>query len=350
MELPLLSRASESSLDHYLRALELWQTCGDDQKFAETVLFAGRLFVQYTRFAEAAETYEFGLALSADLDPLLRAQFMVQLANTYGLLGDTERAIRHGESILPYLRERDFVQGQAVTLTHLANAHYRRGDLEKASEHAVAALALRRVVGNEQGLAETLVSLGDIYAALGEPDIALGYLEEAIERWGRFHGGWEADARSRTAAILRRRGAAGGGLVPSRARDRASKWDGGARFEVRARLQLVRLSMATGDWIRARENVDAALTLGGHSGDRFGLAEAQELSGRLHLQAGDHAAAGTALVASLALRRSIGDRVGEATALRFRAQLALASGDLDGARGLLARMRARSWRRSAVCW
>ena len=330
----------ESSLDHYLRALELWQTCGDDQKFGETVLLAGRLFVQYARLAEAAETYEFGLALSSDLDPILRAQFMVQLANAYGLLGDTERAIRHGESILPYMRERDFVQGQAVTLTHLANAHYRRGDLEKASEHAVEALPLRRLVGNEQGLAETLVSLGDIYAALGEPDIALGYLEEAIERWGRFHGGWEADARSRTAAILVDAGRPAEALPHLERAIALGDWDGGARFEVRARLQLVRLSMATGDWIRARENVAAALRLGGHSGDRFGLAEAQELSGRLHLQAGDHAAAGTALVASLALRRSIGDRVGEATVLRFQAQLARASGDLDGARGLLQDARA----------
>jgi CHAT domain-containing protein/tetratricopeptide (TPR) repeat protein len=330
----------QSSLDHYLRALELWQTCGDDQKFGETVLFAGRLFVLYSRYAEAAETYEFGLALSADLDPILRAQFMVQLANTYGLLGDTERAIRHGESVLPFLRERGFEQGQAVTLTHLANAHYRRGELDRASEYAMEALVLRRVVGNEQGLAETLVALGDIFAALGEPERALAYLDEAIARWGFSHWGWEMDARSRTAAILIDAGRPQQAMSQLERAIALGEWDSGARHQVRIRLQLARVLMTAGNWKRARENVDATLALVGRAGDRFGLGEAQELSGRLYLQAGDRIAAATALGESLALRRSVGDRVGEATALRFQAQLARASGDLEGARGLLQDARA----------
>jgi tetratricopeptide (TPR) repeat protein len=175
-----------ASEEHLHQALDHWQECGDAHKFAETVLFTGRLFVATSRFREAAEAYEFGADLP-DLHPVLRAQFMVQLAKTYGLLGDTERAVRHGEAILPYLRDQRFVQGTAVVLTYLANAYYRRGELQRASEQAGEALALRRQVNPEwrtmqgEGLMESLLTLADIYDALGEPEIALGYLEEGME-------------------------------------------------------------------------------------------------------------------------------------------------------------------------
>ena len=146
-----------------------------------------------------------------DLHPVLRAQFMVQLAKTYGLLGDTERAVRHGEAILPYLRDQQFVQGTAVVLTYLANAYYRRGELQRASEQAGEALALRRQVNPEwrtmqgEGLMESLLTLADIYDALGEPEIALGYLEEGMETWGAKNPLLLMNALTRTAAILRRK-------------------------------------------------------------------------------------------------------------------------------------------------
>ena len=198
---------------------------------------------------------------------------------------------------------------------------------------------MRRAFGEKGGLLATLTSLGDIYDALGEPEIALAYLDEATRNDldGTADG---AGARSRLAAILARTG------HPARARaaldqaiNLARRW-AFEQPEMRARLQLASLSIELGDWSEARSNVDAVRAAALRSGDRFLAAQALELSGRIHLQGGDHAAARASLVESLTLRRAIGDREGEATALHQRARVEIASGDLESALGLLVEARA----------
>lgn len=336
----LWSQVHEETFDNFSQALELWQGCpGEDFKLAETVLFSGRWLVRESRMREAAEAYELGLRLTDH--PVLRLQFLVQLSLAYGQTGETDAALRHGEDALPLLKARGWEQGTAVVLTHLADVRYRRGELQAAASLAQEALPLRRrQTDDPAGLVATLTTLGAVYDALGEPEIARVYLEEAAERNDVWNWSDEGGAIARLAAILTRGG------EPARARallDRSiaiARTAGHGRAEALARLQRAALSMQTGDVRDARANADAALGAVLRSGDRYVAAAANEILGRMQLQGGDADAARLAFAESLALRRAVGDRQGEATALLGLARVERASGGLTAARGLLEEARA----------
>jgi CHAT domain-containing protein len=327
---------SVESGDALFEAADLWDTCGDQHKFIENVLYVGRRFVALSRFPEAAETYEFGLRLAEERgDAVLRLQFLVQLTQTYGQMGDTELALRHGETALPILRALGYGQGVAMTLMHLANAHYRRGELQQASEALLESLPLQWEEGEVGGGAATLVALGDVYEALGEPDLALGYLQELVTRIGHYRSRELTEARSRLAAIYARTGRLDRAFAELEHGVQDARYVYSLRAEATVRLQRARLLVETGAWEEARSDVEEVLAASERSGDRFALAEAQELVGQVQLRHGDGEAARDAFAESLALRRAIGDRAGEASILQRQARLARAEGDLDGARALL---------------
>jgi hypothetical protein len=110
--------ADPADMDNHIRSLDLWQACGDDgYKFIETVLFAGRSQLRWSRLRDAAETLEFGLALARVEDWVLTTHFLVTLSSVYGQLGETTRAIEVGEEALAHVRAWPHPQGTAVTLT-----------------------------------------------------------------------------------------------------------------------------------------------------------------------------------------------------------------------------------------
>jgi tetratricopeptide (TPR) repeat protein len=322
------------------RAVDGWLVCEEPYKLAEAVLFLGRLRAAEGRLAEAAEIYEQGLPLADGLDPVLTTQFLVQLTSASAQLGDTARAIEHGEQALPRVRAMGHLQGTAVVLGHLATASYRRGDLQRASELGLEALALRREAGEPTGLMTTLLLVAEVYEALGETDLALRYLDEVIESYGTFNFVDEAAARARTAVILQRVGQPGRAVPHLRRAIDLSRRLQNPRLEIEPRLQLVELLLETGAWEQAAVEAREVRRLRARLEDRFVLARAHEVEGRLALHAGAPAEAAAAFAESLALRRYVGDRVGEAATLLRQAELARAGGELEAARTRLEEARA----------
>jgi CHAT domain-containing protein/tetratricopeptide (TPR) repeat protein len=322
------------------RAIDGWLACEEPYKLAEAVLFLGRLRAAEGRLAEATEVYELGLPMAEGLDPVLTTQFLVQLTSASVQLGDTSRALEHGEKALPRVRSMGHLQGTAVVLTHLSSARYRRGDLQRASELALEALALRREVGEPAGLVSTLLLLAEVYQALGETDLALRYLDEANDGYGGINPIDEASARARTAVILQRAGQPGRAVAHLRRAIGISKTMWNPRIEIEPRLQLVELLMETGEWAEAGVEAQAIPALRERLEDRFVRAYAREVEGRLALHAGAPVEAAAALAESLALRRYVGDRAGEAATLLRQAELARAGGDLEAARTRLEEARA----------
>ncbi|MET0551472.1 MAG: CHAT domain-containing protein [Vicinamibacteria bacterium] len=327
---------NDESRENLVAAADLWQSCGDEHKFLESVLFVGRWFVANARFREAAETYDFGLRHAEEgRDDVLRLQFLVQLTLTYGHLGDTERALSVGEEALAELRARGYAQGTAMTLSHLAAAHLRRGELERASERLLEALPVHWDQAEVGGGLSTLLSLGEVFEAMGEPDIALGYYQDVVARAPGTRAFQLAPARAGMAAILARTGQLERAYAEMELSITDSRYASSQDSETAVHLQFARLLLENGALARAREHVHAAQAILAASGDRVAVADAQELSGLLDLAAGRRDDARAAFAEGLALRRFVGDRVGEARALQLQARLARTGGDLDEARSLL---------------
>jgi CHAT domain-containing protein/tetratricopeptide (TPR) repeat protein len=334
--------SEEESIDNFIRALDLWQACDDDRyKFIETVLYTGRAMERWSRLHEAAETLEFGLLLArAEQDRVLTSHFLITLCSLYGQLGDTIRALEVGEEGLALVRALGHPPRTAVVLTNLAEAHYRRGALQKASDLALEALTLRREIGEELGLQTTLATLADIYQALGEPEVALSYLDEASAVVAKLGPGSTAYSSVSAANVLRGMG------KPAEARARLlrdmeiRRNSMPPRVELRARLALAALFLDEGDASGARPHVDQTLKVEGTIGDPLVRADALDLRGRIDLMAGELPAADEALAQGLAIRRQVGDRLGEAGTLFFHAQVARAAGNLPETRRRLEEARA----------
>jgi CHAT domain-containing protein len=322
------------SVDNLIRALDLWGACGDEgYKFIETLLYTGRVLERWSHLREAAEILEFGLVLArAERNQVLTSHFLVRLSSVYGQLGDTTRAIEVGEEGLAIVRERGQKPGIAVVLTDIAEAHYRRGSLQKASDLALQALALRRELGEELGLIASLNTLADIYLSLGEPEVALSYLDEASTLGATLGPMVAAYPTVRAAKVLRAIG------QPSAARARLTQaLDTGRRMmEPRVQLQgdlvMAALYLDEGDTGKALPYVDRILAVEETVGDPLLKADALDLRGRMHLITGEFAAADEVIAQSLAIRRAIGDRAGEAATLFLDAQGSRAAGDLEETR------------------
>jgi CHAT domain-containing protein/tetratricopeptide (TPR) repeat protein len=322
----------EQSIDNFVRALDLWQAAGDDDyKFIEAVLYAGRAMDRWSRLRDAAQTMEFGLLLARDRDEVLTSHFLIQLAGVYGQLGDSTRAIERGEEGLAIVRALEHKPRTAVVLTNLARAHYRRGSLQKANDLAVEALALRREIGEELGLMTTLATLAEISLGLGEPDLALSYVDETI-RIGTPFGTVQALLPTMAVAnVLRGLG------KPAEARARllraieVTSPSSDPRSQMLAQLALAGLCLDDHDAAAAGPLVDRVLAMEGTVGDPFVRAEALDLRARLSLASNDLPLAEEASARSLAIRQVVGDRVGEATSLFRSAQIARASRDLERA-------------------
>jgi CHAT domain-containing protein len=323
--------------DGFHRALDLWQSCGNDYKFTEALLFTGHWYAGLSRLPDAARVYDLGLRESREHEsPLLAVQFLVALSSTYGLIGDTQAALQCDEEAIPYLRKRGWTEGVAVSLTNQARTYYRRGSLERASELGLESLRLRRQVEWGAGTGTALLQLGDIYLALGEPEVALRYLDEGaaiFEKIGFVSR--QAQAATQRAAVLMSMGQRSKALTLLREAVHAAVRGKNERAEMGTRVTLAGALLEQREWVAALAELQDAVVLGERVGDQFLLAEAQELLGRVRLGQGDLALARAALGQALQRRLAIRDRSGEAEVLYLQSQVQQAEGDLDGARELL---------------
>jgi CHAT domain-containing protein/tetratricopeptide (TPR) repeat protein len=325
--------ADATDIDNYIRSLDLWQACGaDGYKFIETVLFTGRSQLRWSRLREAAETLELGLALARVENWVLTTHFLVALSSVYGQLGETTRAIEVGEEGLAHVRAWPHPQGTAVVLTNLANAHYRRGSLQKARDLAQEALVLRREIKEELGLIAGLTTLADISQGLGEPDLALGYLDEAVAVSRQFGPGTEFFATVAAARALRAMDRPADARARLQRALESAPAKGEPRAELRARLALAGLALDEGDAPGARPHVERTLEAEGTIGDPLLRADALDLRARVSLAEHELPAAQAAVAQALAIRRTVGDRAGEAGTLFLDARVARASGDLEETR------------------
>ena len=324
--------------DLHPRALDLWEKCGDRYRHAEAHNYAAEGYARAMQYRRAAETYESGLAIARedgarDVELLL----LNNASSIYSILGETDKALRYAEEVLPEFRKRDIRLLEATSLRNLAHIHLRRGELEQATERATESLACFRRQGDFVGERMSGTALAEIYLALGEPETARRVLSDLLPAGVRSLDTL-ASSTVYFPTLARTYEETGDRTVALELLETALavvQFSDNRAGQTTTLLTLGRFHLRDGAWDQAWEAADQASELLRPSGDLFDLADALELQGAAWLGQADLANARLALQESLELRRRMRDGRGEAIALQHLARVDLLAGDAPTARGRL---------------
>lgn len=240
----------------------------------------------------AALEHAFALAQAAG-DLFLAAEMLLELAALLGDLGlHDERDLRAREALDAYSRLGDDA-GRARALGAIADARMGRGDLRGADEALAEAVPLARATeGSSEILADLLYSAGELALTRGDLGSAEAHLVEAFER-----------ATDRTRHLL-----------------------------VRVLVAMARVSVETGDVLRARGLVDEAMERQRGDGCIRCAARIAPVASDVALATGDFQAAQAHCAGGLERATSAQLRLEGAQVRLALARAAVASGDHARAR------------------
>lgn len=208
----------------------------------------------------------------------LRGQVLSQHAALLRLVGRVEEALQAASEALVIFRRVGSKSYEANALNTLGVSLAAAGEWEDAITTIRASIALDREAGDQLRLGRKLSNVGQLYAELGAGDIALGYLERALQLFEVVpDASGECDARAALAdTLLEFMSDTEGALVHiKRARELAEQLDSQVDL-ARERTVRARLERRLGHLDRAEEAAREAVALAtacGAVGQRF-LAQA----------------------------------------------------------------------------
>ncbi|MGC7100984.1 BTAD domain-containing putative transcriptional regulator, partial [Amycolatopsis lurida] len=177
----LLGQLTEAT-EHLNRALELAERHHDLAQLAYTHYDLAGTWELSGNDQRALEHGERALDLFRSLDqPVREAQALNGVGWSAARLGDYDAARAHCEAALVLHRRHHDAQGEAATLDSLGYVEHQTGRHRQAVHHYRRALALRRELGHAYEVANTLDNCGHPYAALGDHDQARQVWWEALE-------------------------------------------------------------------------------------------------------------------------------------------------------------------------
>lgn len=256
----------EDALKSYDLALAEWKALGNQRWQAVTEYARSEAYRNLDRKKSEEALNETLKILDLEMAPndwRLKASALNDLGPVYGAVGKNEQAFAVLDKALALFRSHHDMRGQASALGNLARLHGRAGDLSISRELIEKALALRRAENDRPGEINLLNNLGALSDQLGEPDEALGYLQQALRGWEAMDEIRPSD-HARVAAVLSNLGSIS---------DKLGDWDKARQYYDRALAKYNPsdpnravaldnkgdLYFALGDYHKARECYDEAL-------------------------------------------------------------------------------------------
>ena len=168
-------RASESSN----QALKISQDIGEKKSEAQALNNIGRANYAIGNKHEALGYYQRALLL-CDRNTSVQAQTLLNLANVYSDLSNSDKAFDHYRQALAIWRSVKDKLGTASTLTGMGNLNSRLGRKQAALELYQQAKPFLQAVGNGREEARMLNGLAYVYSELGNREGALEYYNQAL--------------------------------------------------------------------------------------------------------------------------------------------------------------------------
>ncbi|MFQ5979373.1 MAG: tetratricopeptide repeat protein [Candidatus Heimdallarchaeota archaeon] len=182
----------DRALEYLQQSLNLWETLGMQQQFAESNNFVGIIYAMKGEFDKAKKYHEKSLAISEELGIKLE---IGRSLNNIGIAcmeqGDLDCALEHYEQCLPPYEAVGNKDNIAGALNNLGLVYRSKGELKRALEYYHKGLAILKETNNKHTIGALLTNMGEIYAAQGELNRALEFYQESLElmeELGNKHG------------------------------------------------------------------------------------------------------------------------------------------------------------------
>jgi CHAT domain-containing protein len=196
------------ALDYYQQSLSLARRLGDPTEVAATLIDMGHVYSQWGDYARAADFQSDALTLARQAgNRRLEASTLVHIGRMQYLRGESRKAEATLARALALAREIGNRMLEAAALSRLGEAYDLRGDGTRALHHLRAAAEIYRGLQLAYWPALSLVHLGRACLRAGRIEEAQAALGEAWEAASR-HGadGLEAAARRELARVALTRG------------------------------------------------------------------------------------------------------------------------------------------------
>jgi len=172
----------DKALEFYKKALDLGQELGDKQSMAYSLNNIGFIYKKQGKLQLALEYYHESLKVGLEIG------IKPNIANTYNNigvlyrdLGEYQSAMANFQNALNIQEEIGHKKGMASTLGNMGHLHNLQGNIPLTLEFYNRALKIREEIGAKSGIALSLSSIGTIHENQGNIDLALEYYQKSLE-------------------------------------------------------------------------------------------------------------------------------------------------------------------------
>lgn len=174
--------ALHEALQLFLLAIEQGQRIGDRVAMALALERLGELYAHLTDYVKGLDHYQRALSLYEELDdPAGAASTLHSIGLLYGDCHDYESAHEFLARSLEVFHDIGDRTMEVRALMNLGAVHSERGDLEKARDCALRTLTVYQALGDRTGAAAALLHVGEIYGRMQQHDIARHVRLQALE-------------------------------------------------------------------------------------------------------------------------------------------------------------------------
>lgn len=265
------------SFARFDEALIRWRTLGDRSGEAQALHAIGRTYGMSGESEKALVFLNQALSLWRELGVRqAEASALNNIGLSYTALGEYQRVVDNLIASLSLYRLTGDRRGEAFVNNNLCLSYRRLGDYQKALTHCTESLTMQRDMGDRRAESENLNNLGLVHKSLTDYDKAREFFNESL---------------TLKRALNDRRG------------------------EISPLANIAQIFLLTGDSPKALDYYNQALELSRTLGERRSESVTLNSIGDVYATIGEHQKALDYFVQALTLRREITDRPGEAVIL-----------------------------------
>ncbi|MGH9843925.1 MAG: CHAT domain-containing protein, partial [Blastocatellia bacterium] len=318
------------ALEKLREARQLWQTLDEPSLEAMTLL---QIVIACNSLGEYQKAIEFGnqalLFRQAANDRYWEASVLIFIGEAYHSLSEYQKAIDFTQQSLPLWRARGDRSSEAWALNNIGSAYNSFGEKKLALNYYNQSLLAYQSAGEISGQALEHTQIGGLHASSGEKQKALDSLKQALALWEI-----RSDASRRESRTFYRLGEVYASLGESQLAleyyDRAlRRLREGSDPVVESRIlhSIGRVHVSLGKYQEALDYLNQALQLRRKIGNRQGEAYTLTYLGTVYFSLGDKQQALDYYNQALPLLRAVGDRYGEAYTLTYLGEVYASLGD-----------------------
>ncbi len=175
-------RDFEQALEHYQKALALYQSPGNDPVLGRIYHRIGGIYYTMEDYAKARDFFEDALRINSEnRDVKIQKKELIRLGDISSKLGEPDAALKFQQRALALARESSDKQIEARILTRIGTLNQMQGRPRPALDNYRDALEIRTTLGDSRGVNENLLQIALVSSSLGTFDTAVADLKKAFE-------------------------------------------------------------------------------------------------------------------------------------------------------------------------